>query len=194
MKSTDQKLAETLWQFSQTYINNYQQENGEFPLAMIDDDADSPCQLIEQGQKNTTWQPVKITDNINFDNIASALEITIHADIQTYFCSIYSDCIPAKSDDGRLSLLFAWSLHDFERLQENIIGHIMMKQRLKQKVTIFFAVTDEEDLILSIDIATGAIWVERIGCQPHKKLANSMLEFMQTLQIDTSVKEPSAHL
>jgi SecY interacting protein Syd len=66
-------------------------------------------------------------------------------------------------------------------LQENIIGHILMKKRLKQENTIFFGVTNEDDMILSINNETGAVWVERVGCKAHKKLADSLNDFIRQL-------------
>jgi SecY interacting protein Syd len=80
-----------------------------------------------------------------------------------------------------LSLLFAWNKDDFERLQENLIGHILMKRRLKQEETVFFAVTDEEDMIISVDNASGSVWVERVGCKPHKQLSDSLAQFISQL-------------
>jgi SecY interacting protein Syd len=56
-----------------------------------------------------------------------------------------------------------------------------MKQKLKQAETIFFAVTDEEDMIISLDNISGEVWVERVGCKPHKKLSNSLVEFISQL-------------
>ncbi len=107
--------------------------------------------------------------------------LTLHKDIKSYFTSLYSESLDALCDEGGLSLLFAWNKKDFERLQENLIGHILMKRRLKQQETIFFAVTDEEDIIISLDNATGEIWVERVGCKPHKKLSNSLAQFISQL-------------
>jgi SecY interacting protein Syd len=182
----DENLKAFLWRFSQTYIREYQQQKGSFPLAEIDPESQSPCQLVTQNDDKTTWQPVKISPSLDFKNISAALSIAIHADVEDYFCSIYADSIAAKSDDGALSLLFAWNIDDFKRLQENIIGHIMMKQRLNQAITIFFALTDEEDTILSIDNDSGAIWVERVGCEPHKKVADSMQEFLSNLSFELS--------
>jgi len=56
-----------------------------------------------------------------------------------------------------------------------------MKQRLKQAETVFFAVTDEEDMIITINNETGAVWVERVGCEPHKKLADSLAQFLTNI-------------
>ena len=59
-----------------------------------------------------------------------------------------------------------------------------MKKRLKQELTVFFAVTDEDDLILSFNNQTGEIWVEAIGCEPHKKMANNIDEFLASLTVN----------
>jgi len=186
MKSSDEQLNTTLWQFCQSYLNTYQEKEVDFPLAEIDPHSSSPCEIKHVDEHNTTWQPIKIEQTLNFDNIRTALDIEIHDDVDTYFCSVYANSIPAQCSDGKLTLLFAWNFEDFQRLQENIIGHIMMKKRMKQALTIFFAVTDEEDMILSINNESGAIWVEQIGCEPHKKLADSMSEFISSLSFSFS--------
>jgi len=186
MKSSDEQLNLILWQFCQSYINAYQEKIGGFPQSAIDPESSSPCEIDRLDENTTTWQPIKIEQSLDFNNISSALDIEIHPDIHTYFCNVYANSIPVISSDGKLSLLFSWNFEDFQRLQENVIGHIMMKQRLKQAVTIFFAVTDEEDMIISINNDSGAIWAERIGCEPHKKLADSMSEFISNLSFDFS--------
>ena len=57
-----------------------------------------------------------------------------------------------------------------------------MKQKLKQPISIFFAVTDDEDFILSINNESGEVWVERVGCIPHKKVADNLTSFIATLE------------
>ncbi|WP_281558599.1 SecY-interacting protein [Thalassomonas sp. RHCl1] len=190
MKSTNNDLTDKLWHFASSYIENYQQTHGHLPVAELDEDWPSPCQQglftaqesghQEQGQQ-ILWQPVPADGNLCFNNIESALELELHPDIKSYFTAFHSDPLDAMCSEGQLSLLFSWNEDDFERLQENIIGHVLMKQRLKQRISIFFAVTDEEDLILSLDNETGAIWVEHVGREPHKKLADSMAEFIAGL-------------
>lgn len=194
MKSTNKDLSDKLWHFAGCYIENYQHAHGHLPVAEVDEDWPSACQqglftakegLVQensagQGQQ-ILWQPVQADGDLCFNNIESALEVELHPDIKSYFTAFHSDPLDAQCSEGKLSLLFSWNEADFERLQENIIGHILMKQKLKQRISIFFAITDEEDLILSLDNETGAIWVERVGCEPHKKLADSMAEFVASL-------------
>ena len=201
MKSTNKGLADKLWHFADSYIESYQKSHGHLPLAEQDPDWPSICQQglfmppesaakdnnqqevsqQETKEQQILWQPVSADNSLSFDNIESALELVLHPDIKTYFTAFHSDPLEAVCGEGRLSLLFSWNESDFHRLQENIIGHILMKQKLKQRITIFFGVTDEEDIILSLDNDTGAIWVERVGCEPHKKLADSMVEFVTGL-------------
>ena len=56
-----------------------------------------------------------------------------------------------------------------------------MKTKLKQKLTIFFALTDDDDHIISLDNNTGSVWVEKVGREPHKKIAETLAEFMSQL-------------
>jgi len=176
-------LSNTLQQFINQYIKNYQNSHGHLPQIEQDEQWPSPCEQTPSVDKGVVfWQPVVINDKqLNFDNVESALNLTLHQDIKTYFTTFYSDSLNAKCHEGELSLLFAWNHDDFQRLQENLIGHILMKQRLKQEETIFFAVTDEEDTIISIANDTGTVWVEQVGCKPHKKLADSIAEFIAQL-------------
>jgi len=191
MKSTNQELTDKLWHFADSYIESYQKAHGHLPVAELDEDWPSACQQglftpqeqsgRQDSEQHILWRPVAAHGDLCFNNIESALELELHPDIKQYFTVFHSDPLDAKCAEGQLSLLFSWNEDDFERLQENIIGHVLMKRKLKQDITIFFGITDEEDLILSLDNETGAIWVERVGCKPHKKLADSMAEFVAGL-------------
>ena len=195
-------LGEILKHFSQQYIREYTHKYSHLPKVEHEDDWPSPCEVLSSNndidtrdinkynmdnrdlsQNEVYWQPVNIAaePGVNFDNVESALDLILHPDVKTYFTTLYSDNLDATCAEGDLSLLFAWNHDDFQRLQENIIGHILMKQRLKQTETIFFAVTDEEDMIISIDNHNGSVWVERVGCKPHTKLTDSVSAFIKQL-------------
>ena len=174
-------LTQSLWIFANDFIDFHEKNNGHLPIIAKDDNWISSCQQSDYDENNIHWRPVEIDINLSFKNIESALDIYLHPDIKTYFSTYFSESINAKCEDGGISLLFAWNKEDFHRLQENIIGHILMKKRLKQDNTIFFAVTDEDDIILSINNDSGEVWVERVGFKAHKKLANSLNCFINQL-------------
>jgi SecY interacting protein Syd len=185
---SNENLVQILQQFSEQYIVEYQKVHACLPTVEQDDEWPSPCEQ-ETTEKTPSpagkvyWQPTAIekSEELSFENVESALELTLHNDIKTYFTLLYSESLDARCDEGELSLLFAWNKNDFQRLQENLIGHILMKRRLKQQETIFFAVTDEEDTIISIDNTSGSVWVERVGCKPHKQLSDSLAQFISQL-------------
>ena len=184
-------LVNVLQEFSKNYLSQYQKTHSHLPMVEQDNDWPSICEVANKEGKvedslldgHVFWQPVEInkTQELNFENVESALDLMLHPDVKTYFTTLYSESLHATCEEGELSLLFAWNKNDFQRLQENVIGHILMKQRLKQKETIFFAVTDEEDVIISVDNATGTVWVERVGCEPHKKIADTLALFIAKL-------------
>ena len=166
---------------SQQYVSAYQQQFNHLPLVEIDEQWPSPCIVEAFDEQLNKWQPQKIAQPLSFANVEEALSITIHSDVCQYYTSIFSESIAATCEEGELSLLFAWSEDDFSRLQENLIGHVLMKQKLKQQITLFFALTDDENYILSVNNNDGTVWVERIGCEPHKQIANSLEDFIATL-------------
>lgn len=198
MTSTNKTLTQMLLNFSKSYIEQHIEQFGHLPIMEHDEQWLSPCELGAHDINNHYWQPVameveQLTDDkeelFSFTNVESALNLELHPDIKTYFTTIFSGDIEAICSEGQLSLLFAWNKDDFERLQENIIGHILMKQRLKQAETVFFAVTDEEDMIISVDNVSGEVWVEQVGCKPHKKISGSLVDFISQLTPKSLVSE-----
>lgn len=181
MKISNAFVIEAVKNFSQEYTQGYLKKFQHLPITERDENWPSPCEQGIHQELYSLWQPVEVMDDLSFDNVESALEMTIHNDIKDYFSTIYCDSLDAYCEEGDLSLLFAWNQDDFARLQQNIIGHILMKNKLKQKITIFFAVTDDDDHIISLDNESGEVWVEKVGCEAHKKLADSLADFVSSL-------------
>lgn len=184
MNTTPQlNIKDVLINLTSTFIEQHQVKYQCLPKVEFESEWPSLCQQGTAEENYIYWQPIIADDELTFTNVETALEILIHQDIKDYFTCLYSESIPVECSQGYLELLFAWNNDDFERLQQNIIGHILMKKKLKQDMTIFFAVTDDDDVIVSIDNVTGEVWAEKVGCQPHKKLADSLVEFLSTLVI-----------
>ena len=183
MSSSNSELIAALQQFHDRYFQSYEQAYGHPPAIEHDSEWPSPCEQkpADEGE-SVYWQPVVCDPALSFDNIEEALESRLHTDIKTYFGSFYCANLGAKASDGGLELLFPWSPEDFERLQENVLGHIWMKRKLRQEETVFFSVTDMDDVILSMINSTGEIWAEKVGKKPHRKIADSMVDFINSLQ------------
>lgn len=172
-------------QFVQSYIDQSTPANQGL-LTYFDKDWMSPCiksdDVINKANEDLVpWQPFSRAGEANLSNIEEALSIKIPQELQYLFCAYYSHDLNAHADDGNFTILQAWNECDFDRLQKNLIAHVLMKRRLKQADTLFFAITDEEDIVLSIDIATGAVVVERVGKEPHKTVAVNLSEFINLI-------------
>jgi len=131
---------------------------------------------------NVNWQPVKRSGEANFNDLEKALEMKIHQDVISYYSAYWSDNLSAETSKGYLQLLQPWNQHDFERLQQNLVGHILMKRRLKQPETLFFSLTDEDDFILTVDNTSGEVMLEQVGLMPKEVLAPNLAVFIQSLQ------------
>ncbi|GAB3022024.1 SecY-interacting protein [Bowmanella dokdonensis] len=142
----------------------------------------SPCQ---QGQVDANgkiaWQPVKREDVADFSASEAALELPFHPDFKAFFARYWSANLPASAERGRLELLQVWNPDDFARLQQNLIGHVLMKRRLRHPETLFFAVTDDDDYILSLENQSGQVMLERVGVRPREILAQDLASFLDGL-------------
>lgn len=127
------------------------------------------------------WKPVPVTQPLDLSAVERGLEIALRPEISEFFCSYWSDHITAKTARGGLVLLFAINEDDLIRLQENLIAHVLMKRRLGQQETLFFAQTDEEDLILSVLNNSGEVVLEPVGQEPQEILAPNLAEFLATI-------------
>ena len=177
--SKNTELHDAWSQFIQDWISKAEQSS--FPTIESDPDWPSPCEF-EKGGK-TFWQPVLMAEHsdtkFGFSNVEEALGLTLNSQYTEFFTLYFADGINAIHEKGPFQFLQAWSEDDFERLQQNLIGHLLMKDKLKQTPTLFFAVTDEDDLNLVVDNATGEVCLEYVGKEPHEVIAASLSEFIQ---------------
>ncbi len=174
------KLEQALDNFIDQYRTVAEQQGGLW--AEYDEQWPSSCvaQPVSDGEW-VEWQPVKQENEISFDNLSEALEVAIDPQLAGFFGRYFSDNLEASTQKGKLTLLQVWSADDLERLQQNLIGHVLMKRQLRQPITLFFALTDEEDFIISIDNQTGEVVLEQVGKLPCEVLAPNLAEFLAQL-------------
>ena len=169
-----------------TFIQRYEQVILNSPeSAQIEYDSSWPSLCYCQEKKDgdlVTWKPILREVPGTFAGLETGLEMIIHPDIIAYYGRYWSENLNAQAEQGPLQLLQAWNEQDYQRLQQNIVGHILMKRRLKQAETIFFALTDEEDFVLSIDNASGRVVLEQVGLEPKETLAPNLASFLENLQ------------
>ncbi|MGL5550897.1 MAG: SecY-interacting protein Syd, partial [Plesiomonas shigelloides] len=70
----------------------------------------------------------------------------------------------------------------WSRLQENLIGHLVAQRQRKCTPTLFVALTDDDNQIVSVCNLTGAVVLERLGSSEHTVLADNLVAFLGGLQ------------
>lgn len=174
-------LDEALQTFIDQSIRLHQSQSQ--PLQVQYDSAwPSPCyQTVGEPGDWVEWRPIKRQDSPSFDDLESALEISLQPELKRYFSAFWSENLNASTGRGNLQLLLPWNEEDFGRYLQNLVGHVLMKRRLGQELTLFFAVTDEEDFILTVHNQSGAVMLEQVGLEPKETLAPSLTAFIQSL-------------
>ncbi|MDP2716132.1 SecY-interacting protein [Rheinheimera sp.] len=173
-------LATNYSQFIQQAIQWHQQHN--LALSTLADPASpSPCQVGAIVDNTVQWQPLLQQPAADFSNVEQALELKLHDDIKAFYQLYYGAGLAAVHPRGKLALLMVWNSEDIKRLQENIIGHILMKRRLKQRETVFFATTEDDAVLLSVLNSTGEVYLEHVGREVTEKLADNLADFLAQL-------------
>ncbi|MGI3002913.1 SecY-interacting protein [Shewanella algae] len=173
--------VQALEQFLSRYHQSYQSSLGEGPRYYARGEA-SPCVLQEDGEDPLLWQTIRREQPGSFANVSHALELPLHADIDEFYGQFFAAHLLFEADFGEGELLQPWSQDDFEFLQQNLIGHLMMKRKLKQPPTWFIGLLGQGDEMICVDNETGAVWRETPGELPSKKLADSLEEFLTLLR------------
>ena len=141
----------------------------------------SPCVIVDDGQ-NVTWKPIVRQSMIALDGVEKGMDLSLHSDINAFYGSQYSGDMSAMFGDLSLDLLQAFNDDDIERLQQNILGHLVTQRRMKLKPTVFIAVVDDESQVISICNMTGQVVLETLGKDTRQVLANDVVMFLQQLQ------------
>jgi SecY interacting protein Syd len=181
-------LQSSLDNFMSSYIDLVSDDNSKI-MTELDHDWLSPCIELSKAELDeksdgdeVPWHPIIRDQNLSLDNIAEALEIAIDPQLSALFCRYFSHDLPAVTSRGELEIIQAWNDEDFDRLQKNLIAHVLMKRRLKQPDTLFFATTDQEEYIISLEVATGNVVLERVGKLPQEVLAPDIATFIDSLK------------
>ncbi|MGB1239701.1 MAG: SecY-interacting protein [Pseudomonadales bacterium] len=144
----------------------------------------SPCYIgsdrLADGDP-CSWQPVAQDSHTMFERLGTALETQIHPDIVAYYSCFWSEHLRATCNNGELELLQLWNEEDLERLRSNLVGHAMSKQKQRQPLSLFFALTLPDEGMLCIDNDSGEVWYELPGKKPIRKIADSLSDFLKTL-------------
>lgn len=177
-KVIKQILADVHRNFADTYKTKY----GTLPCIYYDKAWPSECEVGEpMADGQIQWQAKAMPKESNLYALAAALECQFPESLSALFSEFYGGNIIAKFDNHEIEILQPWNFEDFERLQQNITGHVLMKRKLKQADTVFIGLTEQDDLLITVNLATDEVCLEYVGKEPHYVLAASVEDFLRGL-------------
>ena len=178
--SVAMQMAQLHTQFCEKTVKN----TAKYPLMAHDEQWPSPCEFGEvDAQGNIQWKSALQTPAGSLSDLANALELSFPAGVDEFYGHMYGGSILASIDGHRVELLQAWNKDDFELLQQNITGHVLMKRKLKQPETLFIGLTEQDDLLVTVQVKTGEVCLEYVGKKPHHVLAPNIESFLKALEV-----------
>ena len=176
-----QQTADALRDFTLRYLTHWQQTHGHLPASEDLFGVPSPC-ISETRGEQVLWQPQPFSLPASLDAVERALEIRLQPDITAFYTSQFAGDMRAQCGQRELTLLQVWSEADFVRMQENLIGHLVMKRRLKETPTLFIATTESDTEIVSVCNLSGEVVLEQPGVKKREVLSNGIEKFLISLQ------------
>lgn len=141
----------------------------------------APCYVGKPSGGEIAWQAVAQEPPLDFSGVEHGLEMALDGQVKALFSAFYAGDLILEHEGNELVLLQVMCAEDAERLQKNLIAHVLMKQRLRQPITLFIGLTDEDDLIISVNNETGVVALEYVGKEQHQVLAENVCEFLNKL-------------
>ena len=181
----DHQTAEALRAFTQRYCAVWQQQRHSLPRSEELYGVPSPCVVDTQGEA-VFWQPQPFSLAQNISAVERALDIVVQQPLHSYYTTQFAGDMQARfadeTADETMTLLQTWSPDDFQRVQENLIGHLLVQKRLKLSPTLFIATLDSELEVISVCNMSGEVIKETLGTRKRTTLSPSLASFLNSLK------------
>ncbi|WLI78653.1 SecY-interacting protein [Kosakonia sp. H02] len=177
----ENETAQALKAFTERYCDAWHTGRGTWPKSEDLYGVPSPC-IISSTDEYVIWQPQPFTAQQNVNPIEQAMGIVIQPPLHTFYTTQFAGDMTARFGNLALTLLQTWSEEDFQRVQENLIGHLVTQKRLKLPPTLFIATLDSELDVISLCNLSGEVLQETLGTRKRTVLAPSLAEFLHQIE------------
>lgn len=123
----------------------------------------------------------------NFSAVERGIGFALHPSIKDFYSTQLSGDTHAIYKGLKLELVDVRDEDEFIRLQENILGHLVMLRRLKLAATVFIATVKEDNRLISIDNESGNVVYEFLGSSRRVILEPSVHDFLNKLAKYSSI-------
>lgn len=176
----DNDVRQALEDFTNRFCHAWRELAGGWPASEELYGVPSPCIVTTTGD-DVRWQPQPFAPENDLSAVERAMDIALQPAAHQFYTTQFAGDMPALLGSQSLTLLQAWSEDDFQRVQENLIGHLVTQKRLKLSPTLFLATTPDEMEVVSLCNLSGEVVLEKIGTKQRKTLAPSLISFLNDL-------------
>ncbi|WP_336238997.1 SecY-interacting protein [Enterobacter chuandaensis] len=177
----DIETANALTSFTTRYCDAWHEKHGTWPQSADLYGVPSPC-IISSVDDYVIWQPKPFGGEQNVNAVERAMGIVVQPAVHAFYTTQLAGDMPARFADMTLTLLQTWSEDDLQRVQENLIGHLVTQKRLKLSPTLFIATLDSELDVISVCNLSGEVIKETLGTRNREILAPSLADFLTRLE------------
>ncbi|GAL07660.1 SecY-interacting protein [Photobacterium aphoticum] len=177
-------VAIALSAFSERFLQAWCDAGQGFPRSGDLVGLSSDCVCSDDGYE-VSWKPVARLPMGDLAGVEQGIELRLHEDITAFYGSQFSGDMTARFETVtgmiEFDLLQAFNLDDVQRLQENILGHLVTQRRLKLKPTVFIGAMDSEHQVIAVCNLTGNVVLETLGKSEREVLADDVASFLDAL-------------
>jgi SecY interacting protein Syd len=177
----DIETANALTTFTTRYCDAWQEAKGTWPQSADLYGVPSPC-VISTLDDCVIWQPKPFSGEPNVNAVERAMDLVVQPAAHAFYTTQFAGDMTARFADISLTLLQTWSEDDLQRVQENLIGHLVTQKRLKLSPTLFIATLDSELDVISVCNLSGEVIKETLGTRNRDVLAPSLADFLTRLE------------
>lgn len=171
-------IGQVLADLHQRYQAAYAVESKQ-PMTEYIDGWNAPCYQGEVRYGMIAWKAVLQQPATDFRGVEQGLGCQLDEQLKAFYQGYFAADLYLSFDGHPIVLSQVMSVEDVDRLQRNLIAHVLMKRRLEQPVTLFLGTSEtSDDLIISVHNETGEVGLEYAGKPHHATLAANVAEFL----------------
>jgi len=177
----DQQTSQALKAYTLRYCDAWHQQHDTWPQSEALHGIPSPC-IISSTDDYVLWQPQPFDGDATLSAVERALDIVIHPVAHAFYTTQFAGDMAGCFGNETLMLLQTWSADDFQRVRENMIGHLVTQKRFKLSPTLFIGTLDSELEVISVCNLSGEVLKEKLGTAERVVLSPSLYDFLNEIK------------
>lgn len=173
-------VPQALQGFTDSYCDLWRSQRASQPASTDLCGIPSPC-IVESNDEQVFWLPEPFRPAQDLSAVERAMDITLRPEAHQFYATQFAGDMEARHGELAMTLLQTWSADDFERVQQNLIGHLVTQRRLRLSPTVFIATLESDLEVVSLCNLTGEVVLEKLGAPSRTTLAPNLQEFLSSL-------------